>query len=132
LAGFTDGESGGFYSSIIKRKNTSRLLTQFKLKIVQVLPNNVDGELAGSAYFSICSKLSEFLKTALISKTIRLNNIKFIFTIIVHSSASQYIIMMYFDKFPLLGVKSSDYTSWREARLKYLNQQTQKDFFNHK
>jgi hypothetical protein len=120
LAGFTDGESGGFYFSIVKRKNNTRLSSQFKLKINKVFPNNVDGELAGSAYFTVFSKLCEYLKATLISRTIHLNNIKFIFIIIGHSSASQDLIMEYFDKFPLYGQKSSDYISWREARLKFI------------
>jgi hypothetical protein len=109
LAGFTDGESGGFNLSIYKRKNTTRLLLQFKLEIKQAHPNNVNGKLIGSAYFSIFSELCEYLKTSLVSRTIRLNDIRFLFIIIVHSSYSQDIIMEYFDKFPLLGKKALDY-----------------------
>lgn len=123
LAGFTDGESGGFYLSIYKRKNTTRLLLQFKLEIKQVYPNNVNWKLIGSAYFTIFSELCEYLKTSLVSRTIHLNNIGFLFIIIAHSPYSQDIIMEYFDKFPLLGKKALDYADWREVRLKIQNKE---------
>jgi hypothetical protein len=128
LAGFSDGESGGFYSSIITGKKSSRWQLQFKLGIKQVLPNTEDGESQGSAYFTILSKICEYWKTSLISKTIcRKEKIQFIFKIIVHGTASLNVVMDYFDKFPLLGKKLSDYVDWREFKFKNLELKSKKE-----
>jgi hypothetical protein len=123
LAGFTDSlkSPSGFNLDLSNRKSTIRFQSNFKLTINTVLPNDVKGELAGSAYFLLFSKICEYFKTSLVSKTIRLNNIKFIFVIIAYSPASQDIVEEYFKKFPLLGKISIDYKDWCEARFKALN-----------
>jgi hypothetical protein len=123
LAGFTDGESGGFYLSITKRKTTSRFTTQFKLKINQVCPNSENGELIGRAYFSIFSKICEYLETTLMSRVDRSNIIRFLFIIIVHNPNSLDKVIEYFDKFPLLGKKALDFSGWREVILKIKNKE---------
>jgi hypothetical protein len=85
------------------------LQLQFKLKITQVHPNNVAGELIGSAYFTLLSKICAYLKTNLILKPEFLNKMKYIFIIIVHSTASKDVIIKYFDKYPLLSDRHQNY-----------------------
>jgi hypothetical protein len=64
----------------------------------------------------------------LISKTIcRKEKIQFIFKIIVHGTASLNVVMDYFDKFPLLGKKLSDYVDWREFKFKNLELKSKKE-----
>jgi len=63
---------------------------------------------------SLFSKISEYLNTSLISKTIHSNNIKFTFTILVNLPQSQENLIKYFNKFPLLGKISLDYEHWCE------------------
>jgi hypothetical protein len=111
LAGFTDGSYSSVFNILInKRKNTIRFSTQCKLAIKISQPIDVNGKFTELASFSIFNVLAEYLKTCLISKTIRSNNyIKFIFTIVMHTPYSQDIVMEYFDKFPLLGKKALDY-----------------------
>lgn len=123
LAGFTDGRAFCFNIIISNRKkNNFWFNSNFKLKFNIVSPNNVIEELVGSSYFLLFSKICEYFKTNLISKTTRsTNTTKFTFVVLAHNSASQDIIMEYFKKFPLFGINYWGYKIWCEARLKALN-----------
>lgn len=117
LAGFSDGEKGGFYLTISKRKNIFRIQQQFKLNI-NIACQNLDAELVGSAYWAIFNKICEYFETALISKTIgSKTKIKFMFIIIVYNLPKLDLVIDYFDKYPLLGRKYSDYINFREVVL---------------
>src|SRR5690606_3510771 len=116
-------ESGGFYLTLTNRKNLIRVQQQFKLKINKNC-QNADAESVGSAYFIIFSKICEFFETSLISKTIREEKkIQFMFIIIVHNLPKLDLVINYFEKYPLLGKKYSDYINFREVALKIKNKE---------
>jgi hypothetical protein len=82
-----------------------------------VSPNTEKTEKYNLIYFSLFSKISEYLKTSFISKTIHSNNIKYNFIVFVYNPQSKDMLIKYFSKFPLLGQISKDYNSWCEIFL---------------
>jgi len=86
-----------------------------------VFPNTEKEERYNLVYFSLFSKISEYLKTSFISKTIHSNNIKYTFIVFAYVPQSQEMLIKYFNKFPLLGKISLDYEHWYEILLNKKN-----------
>jgi hypothetical protein len=80
-----------------------------------VIPNAEKEEWYGSVYFSLFSKISEYLNTSFISKTKHSNNIKYTFILFAYVPESQEMLIKYFSKFPLLGEIYLDYKHWCEV-----------------
>ena len=112
LAGFTESKSSFIVST--PNKNHTRVL-KYKLMVNFVMPKTEKEEWYGSVYFSLFSKISEYLNTSFISKTIHSNNIKYTFIIFVYHPQSQERLIKYFKEFPLLGKISLDYEHWCES-----------------
>ena len=107
LAGFIDASksSVGFYLIKQNTRKSVKFIPQFKLEDNLIFSNNENGELINIAYFSILSKISEFFKTSLISRTEHSKYLRLSIKIVVRNSFSLEIIIAYFTKFPLLGKK---------------------------
>jgi len=114
LAGFATSNSS-FIITTHKRKNSTRVLLNFKLMVNFVIPNTEKEEWYGSVYFSLFSKISEYLNTSFISKTKHSNIIKYTFILFAYVPESQEMLIKYFSKFPLLGEIYLDYKHWCEA-----------------
>lgn len=112
LAGFTDSHSS-FIISAPNNKNRTRVL-KYKFLVNFVISNTEREEWYGSVYFSLFSKISEYLNTSFISKTIHSNNIKYTFIIFACLPQSQERLIKYLNEFPLLGKISLDYGHWCE------------------
>ena len=120
LAGFIDGSksSVGFYLIKQNTRKSVKFIPQFKLEDNLIFSNNENGELINIAYFSILSKISEFCKTSLISRTEHSKYLRLSIKIVVRNSFSLEIIIAYFTKFPLLGKRGVDFLYWKESILK--------------
>lgn len=130
LAGFTDASSpkgsGCFGISLNDSNRTARFYTKFEYKLT--LPNNGENVhfSIGSEYFRIFILISEFFKTSVSTKLTLSKNIKFVFTIIGHSSYNLKIITEYYDKFLLLGSKAVYFMDWKNSRLLDVNKDYKK------
>jgi hypothetical protein len=113
LAGFTSSKSS-FIISTYKVKNSTRVQLNFKLMVNFVFPYIEKEEWYNSVYFSLFSRISEYLKTSFITKTVHSNTIKYTFIVFAYIPQSQEMLIKYFSKFPLLGKNSMDYEDWYE------------------
>ena len=120
MAGFIDASksSVGFYLIQQNTRKSVKFIPQFKLEDNLIFSNNENGELINIAYFSILSKISEFCKTSLISRTEHSKYLRLSIKIVVRNSFSLEIIIAYFTKFPLLGKRGADFLYWKESILK--------------
>ncbi len=128
LAGFTDGKAGnkgGFSLHMLKRKHNIRFMSEFKLTIKFVFINNETNKQIGNAYFSIISKISEYLNTNFITRVKHLNNLEFLFLIIARSPQSLEKVSNYYKNFSLLSNKAFQFMVWEEARLMILDKKDQ-------
>lgn len=117
LAGFTDSKSSFIIST--PNKNHTRIL-KYKFLVNFVIPKTEKEEWYGTVYFSLFSKISEYLNTSFISKIIHSNNIKYTFIIFVYHPQSHEKLIKYFNEFPLLGKISLDYEHWcKNLSIKY-------------
>lgn len=119
LAGFTESKSSFIISEQDKKNsNKIRLILNFKLLSNFVIsPSDRSASLYqiewyNSVYFSIFSKISEYLKTSFITKTKHSNNIQYTFIVFAFTTQSQEMLVKYFIKFPLLGNNSMDFEKW--------------------
>lgn len=109
LAGFTDTHSS-FIISMPNRNHTS--FFNYKFKINVVIPNIEKKEWCGLVYFSLFSKISEYLNTSFITKSI--NNQKYTFIVLASLPQSLSRLIEYYNKYSLLGKASLDYANWCE------------------
>lgn len=110
LSGFSDADAN-FSINIHKRsnKNSTRVQLYYRLEIKQNY-HKLDYDGNNISFFSIMSKLAEFLNVNVYSRSRVLNDKKFFsFTIISHNKDSLIKITSYFHKFPLLSSKYLDY-----------------------
>jgi hypothetical protein len=111
LAGFTDSHSS-FIISKSNRNNTSFFSYKFKINIV--IPYIEKKEWCDLVYFSLFKKISEYLNTSFITKSI--NNEKYTFIVLASSIPSLSRLIQYRNKYPLLELwkASLDYANWCE------------------
>lgn len=111
LAGFTDSHSS-FTISKSNRNNTSFFSYKFKINIV--ITNIENKEWCDLVYFSLFKKISEYLNTSFITKSI--NNEKYTFIVIASSIPSLSRFIEYRNKYNLLELwkPSLDYADWCE------------------
>ena len=111
LAGFTDAD-GNFSINIHKRtnKNSIRVQLFYRLEVRQNY-HNKEGEQI--SFFSVMSKIANYLNTNLLSRSRTVGDKQF-FSFIVTSCSKSSLIQTtdYFKKFPLLSSKNLDYKSW--------------------
>jgi hypothetical protein len=126
LAGFSDAD-GNFSLFASKRNNNSeklRVQQQFRLEIRQSYHRTVDANLGGESYFTVLTKISEFLETNLLSRTRTKGETKYYsFMVIAHNDKSKDKIINYFDRYPLFSSKNLNYLDWKKVRKLVLNKQ---------
>lgn len=124
LAGFTDGD-GNFSITLTDRKkkgniSSKRVQTFFRLEIRQTYHRDVSVEQGGASYFTILSKISNYLGVNLLSRTReQKDKVFYAFMVISHSAVSHVKVINYFDRFPLYSSKYLAYKDWS-----YLVEQT--------
>lgn len=124
LAGFTDGD-GNFSITLTDRKKkgnitSKRVQTFFRLEIRQTYHRDVSVEQGGASYFTILSKIANYLGVNLLSRTReQKDKVFYAFMVISHSAVSHVKIINYFDRFPLYSSKYLAYKDWS-----YLVEQT--------
>ena len=111
LAGFTDSHSS-FIISKSNQNNTSYFSYKFKINIV--IAYTEKKEWCDLVYFSLFKKISSYLNTSFITKSI--NNEKYTFIVLASSIPSFSRLIQYRDKYPLfeLWKASLDYANWCE------------------
>ena len=107
FAGFSQNKS---LFTITTSKN-SRVILKYKL-LVNIVTSNTDIESELSNYFLLFCKISEYLKTSIITKIVHLPYVKCTFIIYAYTPESRNKVIEYFSKFPLLGKVSLDYEHW--------------------
>ena len=113
LSGFTDAD-GNFSINIHKRsnRNSTRVQLMYRLEIRQNYHKLNDGGEQVS-YFSIMSKIANYLNSNVLSRSRTLNDKQFFsFIVISASKSSLNNTILYFNKFPLISSKYLDYKSW--------------------
>ena len=124
LAGFTDGD-GNFSISLTDRKKkgnitSKRVQTFFRLEIRQTYHRDVSVEQGGARYFTILSKIANYLGVNLLSRTReQKDKVFYAFMVISHSATNHAKVINYFDRFPLYSSKYLAYKDWS-----YLVEQT--------
>ena len=117
LAGFTDGD-GNFSINLINRKKkgnitTKRVQTFFRIELRQNYHRNVSVEQGGTSYFSVLSKIANYLGVNLYSRTREKNDkVFYAFLVISHSVNSHEKVINYFERFPLYSSKFLAYKDW--------------------
>ena len=116
LAGFSQNNS--FFSMTTQnKKNMIKIILNFKLEnTVFSKTGNESEELF--YYFSLYSKISEYLETDFNTKIRHLPYTKCRFIVFAYGFKSKNKVIEYFSKYPLLGKVSLDYELWREI---YMN-----------
>jgi group I intron endonuclease len=115
LAGFSDGDSN-FSITLTDRKKkgkvpSKRVQTFFRIELRQNYHRGEAG--ADVSYFSILSKIAEYLNVNLYTRTRGVKDkVFYAFMVIAHSSKSHEIVKSYFDIFPLYSSKYLDYRDW--------------------
>ncbi len=109
LAGFTETHSS-FIISMPNRNHTS--FFNYKFKINVVIPDIEKKEWYGLVYFSLFNKISEYLNTSFITKSV--NNKKYTFIVLASLPQSFSRLIQYYNKYSLLGKASLDYANWCE------------------
>uniref|UniRef100_UPI0023F0B2BA homing endonuclease n=1 Tax=Leptographium wingfieldii TaxID=155675 RepID=UPI0023F0B2BA len=109
LAGFTENHS----SFIISMPNYNRTsFFNYKFKINLVITDIEKKEWYGLVYFSLFSKISEYLKTSFITKNV--NNKKYTFIVFASLPQSLSRLIQYYNDYNLLGKASLDFANWCE------------------
>ena len=115
---FTDAD-GNFSITVYDRKKDSKVLrtnvqTFFRIEVKQNYSRDVltDGSTGGASYFSIMTKITEFLTVNLYTRTRTANDkVYYAFMAIAHNRRSHDIVRNYFDRFPLY---SSKYLAYKD------------------
>jgi intein/homing endonuclease len=117
LAGFTDAD-GNFSLFLTNRgKNSIRVQQQFRLEIRQSYHRPAEGKLAAESYFTIMTKISEYLETNLLSRSrTRQDKTYYSFMSIAHNGLSHDKVITYFDRYPLFSSKRLNYLDWKKVR----------------
>ena len=113
LSGFTDSD-GNFSINIHKRsdKNSTRVQLYYRVEIRQTYHRS-DSDLSKMSYFSIISKIGDYLGVNVYSRTRTLKEKEFYsFTVMAVSKSSVIKTTEYFNQFPLLSSKYLDYVKW--------------------
>lgn len=119
LAGFTDAD-GNFSITVYDRKRDSKVLrtnvqTFFRIEVKQNYSRDVptDDSTEGAGYFSIMTKITEFLTVNLYTRTRTADDkVYYAFMAIAHNRRSHDIVRNYFDRFPLYSSKYLAYKDW--------------------
>lgn len=117
LAGFTDAD-GNFSLFLTNRgKNSIRIQQQFRLEIRQSYHRPAEGKLEAESYFTLMTKISEYLGTNLLSRSRTPKDITYhSFMSIAHSGISHDLVIAYFDRYPLFSSKRLNYLDWKKVR----------------
>ena len=118
MAGFTDAD-GNFSITVYDRKRDSKVLrtnvqTFFRIEVKQNYSRDVptDDSTEGAGYFSIMTKITEFLTVNLYTRTRTADDkVYYAFMAIAHNRRSHDIVRNYFDRFPLY---SSKYLAYKD------------------
>jgi hypothetical protein len=116
LAGFTDAD-GNFSISLYDRKKNSKAIrtnvqTFFRIEVKQNYSRDVSVNQGGASYFSIMTKITEFLTVNLYTRTKNKDGkVFYAFMAISHNKRSHDIVRNYFDRFPLY---SSKYLAYKD------------------
>lgn len=117
LAGFTDGD-GNFSITLTNRKKkgvvtSKRIQTFFRIELRQTYHRDVSIEHGGTSYFTILTKIGEYLGVNLLSRVREQDDkLFYAFMVISHSAASHAKVISYFDRFPLYSSKYLAYKDW--------------------
>jgi hypothetical protein len=117
LAGFTDAD-GNFSISLYDRKKNSKAIrtnvqTFFRIEVKQNYSRDVSVNQGGASYFSIMTKITEFLTVNLYTRTKNKDGkVFYAFMAISHNKRSHDIVRNYFDRFPLYSSKYLAYKDW--------------------
>jgi hypothetical protein len=113
LSGFSDADSN-FSINIHKRsnKNSIRVQLYYRLEIKQTY-HKLDSEGKKVSFFSIMSKLGNFLGVNVLSRSrIKEDKQYYSYTVMAHNKNSLFKIKEYFKKYPLLSSKYLDFKDW--------------------
>lgn len=124
LAGFSQNHSLFYMIPQKKNNNDLKITLKFELADNIVIKTGKESEIL-FYYFSLYSKISEYLETKFEVRIMHLPYVKSRFTIIAYGSNSKNKVIEYFSKFPLLGKVSLHYELWREI---FLNRNKKGDF----
>lgn len=119
LSGFTEAD-GCFYIRLSSLKNKSRIAFRFSIDQRLVDP------VSNKSYEFIMLKISELFQSKLRIFQNKLN--KKYLRLDVSNKSSLNLVFDYFDKFPLYGIKSLNYISWKDAFLIYHDKNNSYDF----
>lgn len=117
LAGFSDAD-GNFSITVYDRKKNNTVIstnvqTFFRIEVKQNYSRDVSTDQGGASYFSIMTKIAEFLNVNLYTRTRTSGDrIYYAFMVISHNWRSHDIIRSYFDRFPLYSSKYLSYKDW--------------------
>jgi hypothetical protein len=117
LAGFTDAD-GNFSITVYNRKKNNKVIrtnvqTFFRIEVKQNYSINVTADQGGASYFSIMTKISEFLTVNLYTRTRTVDDrVYYAFMAISHNWRSHDIVRNYFNNFPLYSSKYLAYKDW--------------------
>ena|ERR1700753_629742 len=100
----------------VKKKNdkvtTTNVQTFFRIKVKQNYSRDVSVDQGGASYFSIMTKITEFLTVNLYTRTrIKDDKVFYAFMVISHNKRNHDIVRNYFDRFPLY---SSKYLAYKD------------------
>jgi hypothetical protein len=115
LSGFSDADSN-FSINIHKRsdKNSTRVQLYYRLEIRQTYHRLTDDGNTLS-FFSIMSKISNFLGTNLLSRNrTKEDKVFYSFIVTAHNKPSLNLIINYFNTYPLLSSKHLDFLAFTE------------------
>jgi len=112
LSGFSDAD-GNFSINIYKRSNNNlRVQLYYRLEIRQNY-HKLDSEGKKVSYFSIMSKIGEFLGVNVLSRSRNKDDKQYYsFTVMAHNKNSHFKVKEYFNNFPLLSSKYLDFKDW--------------------
>lgn len=121
LAGFTDA-NGNFSITVYNRKKNSKIVktnveTFFRIKVKQNYSRDLSADQGGASYFSIMTKIAEFLTVNLYTRTRSVDDkVYYVFMAISHNSKSHYLLRNYFYRFPLYSFKYLAYKDWCQVK----------------
>ena len=117
LAGFTDAD-GNFSIIVYNRKKNNKVIrtniqTFFRIEVKQNYCKNVTVDQGGASYFSIMTKIAEFLTVNLYIRTrTKDDKVYYAFMAISHNWRSHDIVRNYLNNFPLYSSKYLAYKDW--------------------
>jgi hypothetical protein len=113
LSGFTDSD-GNFSINITKRSNNNSIRVQLYYRIeIRQTYHRLNSDMIKQSYFSIISKIGDYLGVNVYSRTRTLKEKEFYsFTVMAVSKTSLIKTTEYFNQFPLLSSKYLDYVKW--------------------